>query len=284
MGVIKYKNKTYGGGNGGSGSDPIECTQAEYDALEAEGKLKADTFYLVKDGVVDADTNVELKKIYHDSTGRFPGDFTFTKRNGIVQLAYDSTTSASVPTGDLGVLFTVDDDFKPYQTWRLMPNYLGINSDKIQFTIEANGDVTAYNYGNAVTSTLIFRLFDNYLGIGNSTSTGAIGGNTNLGNSDISDIGDGTVTGAIKELDSNITTMLKTRTFTGTTDSTYGTINLPSDIPVDRVLNVYMYDGSIYYNASLRGVGNVLVWNYDANTQKVVPITGTFVSVTVIYY
>lgn len=113
---------------------------------------------------------------------------------------------------------------------------------------------------------------------------GIPGTDAGMGNTDISGIGDGTVTGAVSEPNSKTTNMIKTRKFTGITDAIYGTIALPSDIPVDRVLNVHMSDGSIYYNASLRGVGNILVWNYDEQSQKVVPITGAQVCVLVTYY
>jgi hypothetical protein len=106
-------------------------------------------------------------------------------------------------------------------------------------------------------------------------------GNVQFGNHDISEIGDGTVTGAIVEL--NAKAGIKKKEFSGVTDATYGTINLPSDIPIDGILNVYMHDNSRYYNASLRGVGNILVWNYDTDSGKVVPVKNEMVYVTILY-
>lgn len=50
MPKIMHKGIAYGGGGGGN-ANLVELTKAEYDALEAAGDVKADTLYLITDGI-----------------------------------------------------------------------------------------------------------------------------------------------------------------------------------------------------------------------------------------
>lgn len=200
MGVIKYKNKTYGGGNGGSGSDAIECTQVEYDALEAEGKLKADTFYLIKDGVADGDivSNVDLLWTNPDPTSTFPiqtlpinhEEYSFLFVVCKVVHDWEMYSTCIVKTGILSRLQVVNANIivRPIDL-----------RDRTKITFQEGVEYSSYNANPVTDSTYcipveIYGLKD----IGSTSSV--IGGNTNLGDADISDIGDGTVTGAISEI------------------------------------------------------------------------------------
>lgn len=67
MPKIIFNGLSYGSGIGGGGNaNFVELTKAEYDALEAAGQVKADTLYLIKDGILGTDAgmgNADISKI-----------------------------------------------------------------------------------------------------------------------------------------------------------------------------------------------------------------------------
>lgn len=67
------KNGKYYGSGGGSGDSSIDITQAEYDKLEASGKVNHDVTYYITDGVYEegeGNTNiVKLTQVEYDALG-----------------------------------------------------------------------------------------------------------------------------------------------------------------------------------------------------------------------
>ena len=101
-----------------------------------------------------------------------------------------------------------------------------------------------------------------------------------MGNTDISSIGDGTVTGAIDELNTGLTNLFKHIVITGTTDSA-GNIQLTGVSAANNfVVSVVSIGG---YPAGLVTSGNVLYAKILTNNNPVTPAVNTNVTLYVTY-
>ncbi len=67
-----------------------------------------------------------------------------------------------------------------------------------------------------------------------------------MGNTDISDIGDGTVTGAIDELNTGLSSLVKTATASGTTTAS-GALSAPVDTTLNIILSTISTGGNNYF-------------------------------------
>lgn len=78
-----------------------------------------------------------------------------------VVVSYGSDTNDTVTQGDLGKVGTLPDGFIP-----VAPIYISninIGSCKVQLILNTDGTIKAYNYGEAITSTLICRYNGTYI-------------------------------------------------------------------------------------------------------------------------
>lgn len=67
MSYIIRNNVKYAGGSG-SGDNAIECTMAEYEAFEAQGKVIPNTTYYITDESVGNDVNLDASNVVFDDT------------------------------------------------------------------------------------------------------------------------------------------------------------------------------------------------------------------------
>lgn len=89
--------------------------------------------------------------------------FYFYKKNGIVQIYAAGKTADSVPTGSIGTIFTVSEEFRPIHNFRFLPLPFDSEASKIQFAINEDGTCDAYNYGSAVTKADTCRIHECYI-------------------------------------------------------------------------------------------------------------------------
>lgn len=90
------------------------------------------------------------------------GQVSFIKWGNVVQVAYTSDTTASVPNGDLGQIGTIPEGMFPARG-----TYFSTNSStpcKIEFRLGTDGRITGYNYtGSAITAVTTCRFNATYI-------------------------------------------------------------------------------------------------------------------------
>lgn len=72
------------------------------------------------------------------------------KAGNIVVISYSGDTTDSVKRGDLQVIGTIPPGYVPKQRVVIAP--IQSTPQRIQLTFEKNGNITAYNYGNEITT------------------------------------------------------------------------------------------------------------------------------------
>lgn len=83
------------------------------------------------------------------------------KCGNIVQVVYPSDTKESVAKGNLGIVGSVPEGFKPYE--RIVLCNLQVGVVKIQIEITSDGNITAYNYGDAISKGTTCRYSGCYI-------------------------------------------------------------------------------------------------------------------------
>ena len=69
------------------------------------------------------------------------------------------SNASGIPAGDMGTLFVLPEEFRPAITVRMIT----FPTSNIQITIDALGNVTAYNYGDAVSGNTAARFTMTYI-------------------------------------------------------------------------------------------------------------------------
>lgn len=123
-----------------------------------QGKALNDAITAIKDSLSEFE--------YKDYTGEYlAGAVRFTRKNGIVSVSYTGDWEAGTPTGQLGILFTIDEQFRPLNEVDTMcfPTSSGTS---IQISIFAGGSVMGYNYGNELANVSTGRFSTCYVAKG----------------------------------------------------------------------------------------------------------------------
>lgn len=72
---------------------------------------------------------------------------TLKKRGNIVTLTYPGDWKSGTPTGNLGTIYTLPDGFAPPEACVVMT----LPALEILITVRSNGEVTGWNYSNALS-------------------------------------------------------------------------------------------------------------------------------------
>lgn len=82
-------------------------------------------------------------------------EIALVKAGNIVVISYSGDTTDSVKQGDLQVIGTIPPGYVPKQKVVIAP--IQSTPRRIQLTFEKNGNITAYNYGNEITTQIPCR-------------------------------------------------------------------------------------------------------------------------------
>lgn len=82
-------------------------------------------------------------------------EIALAKAGNIVVISYTGDTTDNVKQGDLQVIGTIPPDYVPRQKIAIAP--IQSTTQRIQLTFENNGNITAYNYGNKITTQTACR-------------------------------------------------------------------------------------------------------------------------------
>ena len=82
-------------------------------------------------------------------------EITLLKTGNVVVISYTGDTTDNVKRGNLQVIGAIPPDYVPRQRFAIAP--IQSTAQRIQLIIEKNGDITAYNYGNEITTQTACR-------------------------------------------------------------------------------------------------------------------------------
>lgn len=82
-------------------------------------------------------------------------EIALAKAGNIVVISYTGDTTDNVKQGDLQVIGTIPPDYVPRQKIAIAP--IQSTTQRIQLAFENNGNITAYNYGNKITTQTACR-------------------------------------------------------------------------------------------------------------------------------
>lgn len=101
----------------------------------------------VKELNSNSTTTVELTGI---------GTCTLNKNNKIVELVYTGNAT-NVPAGSSSVLGTIPSGYRPISARYILIQMVD-NNLPVALYVDTNGNVSAYNYGSAISSAKAFRI------------------------------------------------------------------------------------------------------------------------------
>ena len=88
-------------------------------------------------------------------TSIFKTEITLLKAGNIVVISYTGDTTDNVKQGDLQVIGTIPPDYVPRAKITIAP--IQSTVQRIQLTFDYSGNITAYNYGNKITTQVACR-------------------------------------------------------------------------------------------------------------------------------
>lgn len=88
-------------------------------------------------------------------TSILKAEITLLKTGNVVVISYTGDTTDNVKRGNLQVIGAIPPDYVPRQRFVIAP--IQSTAQRIQLTIEKNGNITAYNYGNEITTQTACR-------------------------------------------------------------------------------------------------------------------------------
>lgn len=88
-------------------------------------------------------------------TSIFKAEIILLKAGNIVVISYTGDTTDNVKQGDLQVIGTIPPDYVPRAKITIAP--IQSTVQRIQLTFDYSGNITAYNYGNKITTQVACR-------------------------------------------------------------------------------------------------------------------------------
>lgn len=89
----------------------------------------------------------------------FTHDILIYKKGNTVTMSYSSDINRNIPTGDMGDLFTLPEEYRPPY---VAVAFSGPRTD-IQVRVTSDGRVNFYNYGDAITGRTSARFTLTYV-------------------------------------------------------------------------------------------------------------------------
>lgn len=111
-------------------------------------KLQTDNKTII--GAINALNGNQAISITNVNTSILISGIALVKAGNIVVISYSGDTTDSVKRGDLQVIGTIPSGYVPKQRVVIAP--IQSTPQRIQLTFEKNGNITAYNYGNEITT------------------------------------------------------------------------------------------------------------------------------------
>ena len=111
-------------------------------------KLETDNKTII--GAINALNGNQAISITNVNTSILISGIALVKAGNIVVISYSGDTTDSVKRGDLQVIGTIPPGYVPKQRVVIAP--IQSTPQRIQLTFEKNGNITAYNYGNEITT------------------------------------------------------------------------------------------------------------------------------------
>lgn len=103
-------------------------------------------------GLLNSNQAITIKNV---KTSILESEITLIKAGNIVVISYTGDTTGNVKRGDLQVIGTIPPGYVPRQRIVIAPIQSTIQ--RIQLMFENNGNITAYNYGNEITTQTACR-------------------------------------------------------------------------------------------------------------------------------
>ena len=97
----------------------------------------------------------QAPKITSVKTSILKTEITLLKTGNVVVISYTGDTTDNVKRGDLQVVGVIPPDYVPRQRFVIAP--IQSTAQRIQLTVEKNGNILAYNYGNELTTQTVCR-------------------------------------------------------------------------------------------------------------------------------
>lgn len=97
----------------------------------------------------------QAPKITSVKTSILKTEITLLKTGNVVVFSYTGDTTDNVKRGDLQVVGVIPPDYVPRQRFVIAP--IQSTAQRIQLTVEKNGNIIAYNYGNEITTQVACR-------------------------------------------------------------------------------------------------------------------------------
>lgn len=97
----------------------------------------------------------QAPKITSVKTSILKTEITLLKTGNVVVISYAGDTTDNVKRGDLQVVGVIPPDYVPRQRFVIAP--IQSTAQRIQLTVEKNGNILAYNYGNEITTRTACR-------------------------------------------------------------------------------------------------------------------------------
>lgn len=89
----------------------------------------------------------------------FTGDILVYKKGNTVTMTYHSDINGNIPSGDMGDLFTLSEEYRPSY---FVVAFTGPETN-IQVKVDPYGKINFYNYGDAITQQTSARFTLTYV-------------------------------------------------------------------------------------------------------------------------